>query len=270
MASQHHRTTVLKKYETLHVQIDNGIYRLTFNRPEKKNAISLKMFEEVPKALKEAGDNDNVVICYITGAGDYYSSGNDINNFTARPDIDPADQAKHANDVTRKFVAAFIDFPKPLIAGLNGPAIGIATTTLGLYDTVYASDRATLHTPFIPLGLCPEGCSSYIFPRIMGQARASEILMFNRKVTATQAADWGLVTEVFPHDRFHDDMETRLRRYSAFPKQSMILSKQLIRGFQKEMLHKVNERELNLVKQLMQSEDAKNAIVAFLSRKSKM
>lgn len=269
-AQQRHHTTATSKYETLDVQIEKGICRLKFNRPDKKNAVNMKMYEEIPEALKEAGDDENVVICYVTGAGDYYSSGNDLSNFIKYQTDNPADLAKRSRVILRNFVAAIIDFPKPLIAGLNGPAIGIAATPLGLFDTVYASDRATLHCPFSALGQSPEGCSSYTFPRIMGQAKASELLLFNKKITANQAFDLGLVTEVFPHDRFHSEVELRLQRYSQFPKQSMILSKRLIRGFDKETLHRVNEMECELLEQLWQSEECMNAILQFFSRHSKL
>ncbi len=119
----------------------------------------------------------------------------------------------------RRFVSAFIDFPKPLLAAVNGPAVGIPVTSLGLCDVVFASDRATFHTPFASLGQSPEGCSSYIFPKIMGQAKANEVLLFGRKLTAQEAFDRGLVTEIFPDSSFQEDLQKKLDQYSQLPRQ---------------------------------------------------
>ncbi|XP_009277457.1 PREDICTED: enoyl-CoA delta isomerase 2, mitochondrial isoform X4 [Aptenodytes forsteri] len=154
-------------YETILVTTKNNITKIMFNRPDRKNAINHKMYREIIKALEEAGKDDST-IAVITGNGDYYSSGNDLNNFT---NIQPGEMEKMAKDgavLLKEFVGHFIDFPKPLIAVVNGPAIGISVTVLGLCDIVYASDRATFHSPFSQLGQSPEGCSSYLFPKIMG------------------------------------------------------------------------------------------------------
>ncbi|XP_035751801.1 enoyl-CoA delta isomerase 2 isoform X2 [Egretta garzetta] len=157
-------------YETILVTTKNNITKIMFNRPDRKNAINHKMYREIIKALEEAG-KDDCTIAVITGNGDYYSSGNDLNNFT---NIQPGEMEKMAKDgalLLKEFVGHFIDFPKPLIAVVNGPAIGICVTVLGLCDIVYASDRATFHSPFSQLGQSPEGCSSYLFPKIMGLAK---------------------------------------------------------------------------------------------------
>lgn len=111
----------------------------------------------------------------------------------------------------------FIDFPKPLIAVVNGPAVGISVTLLGLFDVVYASDRATFHTPFSHLGQSPEGCSSYIFPKMMGPSKAAEMLIFGKKLTAREALAQGLVTAVFPDDTFQKEVWARLKAYAKLP-----------------------------------------------------
>ncbi|NXL68561.1 ECI2 isomerase, partial [Chordeiles acutipennis] len=133
-------------YGTIIVTTKNNITKIMFNRPDKKNAINRKMYREIIKALEEAGKDDST-IAVITGNGDYYSSGNDLNIFT---NIQPGEVEKMANDgavLLKEFVGHFIDFPKPLIAVVNGPAVGICVTVLGLCDVVYASDRvSTLHS----------------------------------------------------------------------------------------------------------------------------
>ncbi|KAG8442441.1 hypothetical protein GDO86_011285 [Hymenochirus boettgeri] len=259
----------LQNYETLKVFSEDNITKIFLNRPEKKNAITLKMYEEIVDALEEA-EKDESVFAVLTGYGDYFCSGNDLNNFT---NIPPEGKEKMANDsavILEKFVSKFIDFPKPLIAVINGPATGISVTVLGLFDLVYATDRATFHTPFSQLGQSPEGCSSYTFPRIMGLGKATEVLLFNKKLTAQEACNVGLVTEVFPDCSFQQEVWQRLKSYSCLPKNSLALSKQLIRANEKEKLHAVNHQECERLKERWLSEECMNAIISFFQKRAKL
>ncbi|XP_048448628.1 enoyl-CoA delta isomerase 2-like, partial [Rhincodon typus] len=152
------------------------------------------------------------------GNGDYYCSGNDLSNFT---DIGPEgieQKSKNSGELLKRYVSHYIDFPKPLIGVINGPAVGVAVTVLGLFDAVYATDKATFHAPFSKLGQSPEGCSSYTFPKIMGTSKANEILLFNKKLTAAQACELGLVTEVFPDSTFQKEVWKKLHAYAKLPK----------------------------------------------------
>ncbi|NXE97489.1 ECI2 isomerase, partial [Menura novaehollandiae] len=256
-------------YETIIVTTKNNITKIMFNRPDRKNAINYQMYREIMKALEEAGKND-CTIAVITGNGDYYSSGNDLNNFA---NIQPGEMEKMAKDgavLLKDFVGHFIDFPKPLIAVINGPAVGICVTVLGLCDLVYASDRATFHSPFSQLGQSPEGCSSYLFPKIMGLAKASEMLLFNKKLTAAEACAQGLVTEVFPDSSFQKEVWARLEAYASLPKNSLAVSKQLLRSTEKEKLHAVNSKECEVLTERWLSDECVNAIVSFFQKKSKL
>ncbi|NWH82265.1 ECI2 isomerase, partial [Piaya cayana] len=256
-------------YDTILVTTKNNITKIMFNRPDKKNAISRKMYGEIIKALEEAGKDDSA-IAVITGNGDYYSSGNDLNNFTSGLAGAVEKMAKDGAALLKEFVDHFIDFPKPLIAVVNGPAVGIAVTLLGLCDVVYASDRATFHTPFSQLGQSPEGCSSYLFPKIMGLAKASEVLLFNKKLTAAEACAQGLVTEVFPDMTFQKEVWKRLEAYASNPKNSLAVTKQLLRSMEKEKLHAVNSKECEVLMERWLSEECLNAISTFLTQRSKL
>ncbi|KAL2791284.1 enoyl-CoA delta isomerase 2 isoform 2, partial [Daubentonia madagascariensis] len=203
-------------YETLVVTSEDGITKIMLNRPTKKNAMNTQMYHEIMLAL-EAASKDDSSITVLTGNGDYYSSGNDLTNFTDIPSGGAEEKAKNSAILLRNFVGCFIDFPKPLIAMVNGPAVGISVTTLGLFDAVYATDRATFHTPFSHLGQSPEGCSSYTFPKIMSSSKATEMLIFGKKLTAREACAQGLVTEVFPDSTFQKEVWTRLKAYAKLP-----------------------------------------------------
>lgn len=256
-------------YETLIVTTDNNITKIMFNRPEKKNAINHKMYREIINALQEAAKDDSTIAVF-TGNGDYYTSGNDLNNFSNVQPSEMKKMAKDAAELLKEFVGSFIDFPKPLIAVVNGPAVGISVTLLGLFDVVYASDRATFHTPFSQLGQSPEGCSSYLFPKIMGSAKANEMLLFNKKLTASEACALGLVNEVFPDSTFQKEVWARLKAYASLPKNSLAVSKQLLRNIEKEKLHAVNSQECEVLTERWLSDECLNALVTFFQRKSKL
>ncbi|XP_064797984.1 enoyl-CoA delta isomerase 2, mitochondrial [Oncorhynchus masou masou] len=256
-------------FDTLLVSTEDNITTIRLNRPQKKNAITVEMYNEVIKALEQAGKDDSV-ITVITGSGDFYCSGNDLTNFTKIPEGGIEQMAKNAGELLREFVKAFIDFPKPLVAVVNGPAVGVSVTLLGLFEIVYATERATFHTPFSQLGQSPEGCSSYTFPKIMGNAKASEMLLFNKKLSAVQACAQGLVTEVFPDSSFQTEVATRLKAYAKLPRNSLALSKQLIRGTEKERLHTVNDQEVERLVERWLSDECMQAIMSFFQAKAKL
>ncbi|XP_008505605.2 enoyl-CoA delta isomerase 2 isoform X1 [Equus przewalskii] len=257
------------RYETLVVTSEDGITKIMLNRPSKKNAVNLQMYQEIVLALKAASQDDST-ITVLTGNGDYYSSGNDLTNFTNTSPGEIQEKAKNSLILVREFVGCFIDFPKPLIAVVNGPAVGIAVTLLGLFDIVYASDRATFHTPFSRLGLHPEGCSSYTFPKIMGPTKATEMLIFGKKLTAEEACAQGLVTEVFPDRTFQKEVWTRLKAYAKLPSNVLRISKQVIRNREKEKLHSVNVEENSVLQGTVLSDEAVNAVMNFLSKRAKL
>uniref|UniRef100_A0A8C6MPK3 Delta(3)-Delta(2)-enoyl-CoA isomerase n=1 Tax=Mus spicilegus TaxID=10103 RepID=A0A8C6MPK3_MUSSI len=249
------------------VTSEDGITKITFNRPTKKNAISFQMYLDIMHALKNAS-TDNSVITVFTGTGDYYSSGNDLKNL-----INDAgeiqDVVATSTKILREFVNCFIDFPKPLVAVVNGPAVGIAVTILALFDAVFASDRATFHTPFSQLSQFPEACSTYMFPKIMGPTKAAEMLLFGKKLTAREAWAQGLVTEVFPESTFETEVWTRLKTYAKLPPNVMRISKELIRKHEKQKLYTVNAEKCAAALERMPREEYAKALRNFLFRKAK-
>ncbi|XP_021944602.1 enoyl-CoA delta isomerase 2 [Folsomia candida] len=257
-----------EEFDGLLVTIKGGIKTITLNRPAKKNALNMEMYEKIAAALRDSNDDDAVNIVVLTGSGDYFCSGNDLANFMNV--TDPLAMAKEAKEFLQKYVAAYIDLKKPLIALINGPAVGIAVTVLGLCDAVFSTDKATFTTPFSSLGQSPEGCSSYIFPRVMGYAKASELLFFNQKFTARQAEECGLITQVFPNDRLQAEAWKRINDMAELPVKSLIFSKELVRGRERQLLHEVNRMECERLQERWTSEDCMNAIMKFFSKKSKM
>lgn len=250
---------------------DHG-FVIRFNRPTKKNSITLEMYETMIKYLKEAAERDDVHYMVLTGTGDFFSSGNDLGNFMNRLNtgLSPEVLAREASDLVRKYVAAFINFPKPAVALVNGPSIGVSCTVLGLFDFVYASDKAFFHTPFTLLGLNPEGCSSYTFPRTMGVARASRVLLLNEKLSAQEAKACGFVTDMFPHASFHEETKKRLQQLSKLPPKSLQYSKGLVRDPIWADLHKANDQECDRLTERFVSAEAMQAVMNFFKDKGKL
>ncbi|CAJ0582636.1 unnamed protein product, partial [Mesorhabditis spiculigera] len=223
----------------------------------------------IKEGLKYAQTNPNVTIAVLTGTGNYYCSGNDLSNFAAAATKDAAGvkaMAEEAKVVLRDYVKAYIDYDKPLVALINGPAIGISVTVLALFDAVYATNKATFQTPFAQVGQSPEGASAYTFPLLMGPTRAAEFLLFGRKLSALEAKEFGLVNEVFEEGTFAQQTSSLLANYSSLPPESMRESKKLLRKIHKDNLYK---EECDLICDRWQSAECKNAIVSFLSKSKK-
>ncbi|KAL6439497.1 hypothetical protein ACFW04_003957 [Cataglyphis niger] len=149
--------------------LNNGIQKVVLNKPAKKNALSIAMYKELTILLNKSAKNEEVLIFALTANGDFFSSGNDI-GAVMEMELTPTTM-ENANLTVKDFIDAIIMYPKLLIAVVNGPAIGIASTILGIFDIVYASDKAYFQTPFSSLGLVAEGCSTYTFPRLLGLSK---------------------------------------------------------------------------------------------------
>jgi peroxisomal 3,2-trans-enoyl-CoA isomerase len=190
------------------------------NRPKKYNALNHGMYEGIIKALETSASQDRVKAVLFKASGNMFSSGNDLTMFTSNPQGLTLEQLADAGAVIlENFVNAFLTYPKPVVAAVQGPAVGIAVTILGLCDLVYVSETTTLHTPFTALGQSPEACSSALFPRIMGPARANALLLLGEKIGAQDAVSSGLATACFGVGDFdkqvQDKVEYVFRRWSG-------------------------------------------------------
>ncbi|KAF6202791.1 hypothetical protein GE061_003194 [Apolygus lucorum] len=251
--------------EEVLVAYKDGLQIITFNRPKKLNSISLESYDRLTEALKEAVERDDVKITVVTGAGSYFSAGNDFSN---PPTEDMEGTLRKNLAVLSKFMNTLIDHPKLLVAVVNGPAIGIAVTMLSHFDLIYASEKATFHTPFSSLGLCAEGCSSYMFPRVLGKSLAAKMLYFNYKMSAIEAKEVGFVAELFNINSLAKIYED-LKSYTNLPVNSLMASKRLLRKHDREALKAVNAFELEELIERFMSEDFLNAMMQMMSKRSK-
>lgn len=232
---------------------------LSLARPKQKNALNLQMYHEVGDALVEIGKDARARGVILTGQGDYYSSGNDLANFSQL--MHPRTMAANAKEVCYTFVDAFVTFPKPMIAAVNGPSIGIATTTLGLCDVRICTPSATFNTPFKKLGQAPEGCSSFMFPRILGEQVARDLLDGGATLTANEALKVKFVSEVVPAEklleRAFELSQMELKRFTTAEPE--LLAK----------LQATNRNEVEILERKWVSEECFTALEGYLRSRNK-
>eukprot|EP00753_Platysulcus_tardus_P016535 PLAT5808.1.p1 GENE.PLAT5808.1~~PLAT5808.1.p1 ORF type:complete len:227 (+),score=113.29 PLAT5808.1:431-1111(+) len=226
----------------------------------------MDMYGAISDALGEADASDDVQVTVLTGAGDWFCSGNDLSNFDAVPG-DLHAFADEAHDILRRFVGSFIDSRKPIVAGINGPAVGIGVTMTALCDVSYASHHATFHTPFVSLGQSPEAVSSAIFPALMGESKACEMLLMGRKLSAVEAEQRNLLAAVFEKGDFNAQLAAQVARLAAAPRNALLRSRELVRAPKRAAWHAANDAECELLRELWTSEECMTAVMSFLTRK---
>lgn len=246
-----------------------GLLTIQLNRPTKLNAFTVEMYESITTALERSKAQETVKAVLLKSSGPYFSSGNDLSVFTSNPDgLLPKELADKGATLLEHFINAFITYPKPLVAAVQGPAVGIATTILGLCDLVYVKETATFHTPFTSLGQTPEACSSLLFPRIMGPARANAMLLLGEKFSAKEAVEAGLATAVFGAADFDTQVQTKVDLLLSRYPQAVQRSKALVhsRANVKE-LQEINHVECQTLKELWVGPECIDAILKFQARK---
>ena len=237
--------------------------RLCFNRPDKKNAITVAMYKALADGLVEADRNDSVRAVLFESAGDIYSAGNDIADFMAG---DPARDDPHATPEVVRFLEAIATAEKPLVAAVQGPAVGVGVTMLLHCDIVYASEKATFHAPFVDLALVPEAASSLLLPRIAGHQRTAEMFLLGRKIDAERAAAFGFVNEVVAPDALAETAHGAALALSEKAPRSLKLSKRLMKGDREDILKHMREEGEHFAAQL-KSPEFMEAGMAFMQKR---
>jgi len=242
------------------VEEQAGICRLTLSRPARKNALTLKMYDELARALGKAAGDPSARVVLVRGAGGSFTSGNDLGDFMRSP---PSGE----DSPVFRFLAQLVAFEKPLVAQVEGHAIGIGTTLLLHCDLVYASESARLQLPFVNLGLVPEAASSLLLPRIVGHARAAELLYFGEPFDAHTAHALGLVNAVLPVEKLAGEVDARLRKLAEKPPAALRETKRLLKaGAADDVRARMGLEGASFVERLRSPEVAE-AIAAFFEKR---
>ncbi len=243
----------------------NGVYTIEIARPEKKNALTVAMYQAMADGLLAASADAAVRAVLITGQPGIFTSGNDIEDFMARP---PGSGGSHIGDSpVFQFMRALLECDKPVVAAVTGGAIGIGTTMLLHCDFVYVSDEARLAMPFVSLGLVPEFASSLLVPQLMGQRRAAEKLLTGEPFTAEQAVECGLANAVLPASEVATHARRVAERFNALPPSAVREAKRLMREPQREVILKTIAVEGELFAARLRSPEAMEAFQAFFQKR---
>lgn len=242
------------------IDSSDNVMTLTLNRVDKKNSFTQAMYAACADALEQASADAAVRSVVIQGHASIFSAGNDIADFLHQP---PADQ----NAPVFRFLRAIATFPKPLVAAVCGPAVGIGTTLLLHCDLIYAGDNAAFSMPFVNLGLCPEAGSSLLVPQLMGYQRAAEVLLMGDPFTAETALEMGLVNRIVPPTEANALAQAQARKLAAKPLSSLIETKRLMKQGQSKVLLERIAEEGQSFGRFLGAPAAKEAFGAFMEKR---
>ncbi|MEX8520504.1 MAG: enoyl-CoA hydratase [Leptothrix sp. (in: b-proteobacteria)] len=239
----------------------NGVATLEIARPEKKNALTLAMYQAMADALVAAQADSAVRAVLITGQPGIFTSGNDLEDFMQRP-------PQGMDSPVFRFMQALLDCDKPVVVAVTGAAIGIGTTLLLHCDFVYVSDEARLAMPFVGLGLVPEFGASLLVPQLMGARKAAEKLLLGDPFTGDDAVECGIANAVLPAGEVLPHARRVAERFNALPPGAVRDSKRLLRAPQREALRTVIAEEARLFAERLRSPEAQEAFQAFFQKRS--
>jgi enoyl-CoA hydratase/carnithine racemase len=237
-----------------------SILRLQLNRPAKKNAMTSDMYLTLAGLLNEATKNEEIRVVILHGAGDSFTAGNDLEDFLKNP-------PKPGESAQERFVAALMNFEKPLIAAVHGVAVGSGTTMLTHCDFVYAAETTRFQLPFINLAIVPELGSSYSIPASIGYMAAAELFLLGIPFNGRRAAELGLVTRVVPEDNVLATAMETARALAEKPAVAMQASKKLLKRWSREQTAAAIKVETLEFGARVRSDEAREAMNAFLQKR---
>lgn len=248
--------------DKVEVFVEQGIMHIKLNRPRQKNALSLDMYAKLGNSVREGSTDSAVRVILVYGADGIFTSGNDLSDFSRhKGNLSPEENP------TPKFMRALLECDKPVVAAVQGPAVGIGTTMLLHCDLVYADSSAYFQMPFAKLGLCPEFASSVVLPRLMGHARAAELLYFSESFSAEVAREVGIVNQVFPADQFMTRVLERCVQLTKQPASGLRATKQLLKKDIRATAESIMEREQELFRAGLKSPEFGEAVAAFMEKR---
>jgi enoyl-CoA hydratase/carnithine racemase len=245
---------------TIKTATRNGVTTIEIARPEKKNALTAAMYEDMVDALSKAAADEAVRAVLITGQPGVFTAGNDLEDFLQRPPQD-------ADAPVAQFMRALIDLDKPVVAAVTGLAIGIGTTMLLHCDFVYVSEDARLATPFVSLGLVPEFASSLLMQSLMGHCRAAEKLLLGDPFTGQAAVECGLANAVLPAAEVVNHARRVAERFNALPAGAVRDTKRLMRRAGRDAVLEQMQAESAVFGARLHGPEAKAAFQAFFAKR---
>lgn len=243
------------------VRQEERVCYINFNRPERKNALSLAMYAALANEIIAANADIAIRVLVLGGTDDFFTSGNDLLDFMNDPQI------RDDHPVVR-FMRALQDSAKPVVAIVRGHAIGIGTTLLLHCDLVYAASDARMQLPFVGLGLCPEYASSYLLPRLVGHQKAAELFLLGHAFSGADAAEWGLVTAAVSSDKLTEYAAEKILALAAQPPAAVKRTKALLKQSNRSSIEVALLAEFIGFAEGLHSDECKESVTAFFEKRA--
>ncbi|HEX7877718.1 MAG TPA: enoyl-CoA hydratase-related protein [Sphingobium sp.] len=235
----------------------DGVVEIHIDRPDKKNALTAAMYRAMTAALADASARADIGAVLFAGKGDAFCAGNDLKDFTQGP---------QGGEAAFAFIRAIAAFEKPVVAAVQGLAVGVGTTMLFHCDLVYAASDARFIMPFVNLGIVPEAGSSLLAPATLGYAKAAAMLLLGDPMDAEAADRAGLVSAIVPADGLLDHARAKAAALMAKPPQALAATRRLLKGDTSALLQRIDE-EARLFGEMLESAEAQEAFAAFFEKR---
>ncbi len=255
-------------FEFILTEVSDRVGTITLNRPDKLNAFAGTMRQEVSQAVRDLAADDQVRVLVITGAGRAFCAGADIGYMKELTEAEDVDSFRALVEAGREVVTLIRDTPKPVIAAVNGPAAGGGANLALSCDMRIASERATIGQTFNRIGLHPDWGGSYFLPRLVGAAKALELVFSAEMISAEEAHRLGIFNEVVPHDDLAETARVWATTLAAKPPMALALAKKAIYASENHSLDRMLDVELENQLACFRSEDAREGLQAFLEKRS--
>ncbi len=253
------------EYKDIELIREGGVALITLNRPEVLNALSERMKVELIHALKETEEDEDIRVMILTGRGRAFCAGADLNRFVEFQEKDK-DHKKKTRFGSLDLPRAFIQYPKPIIAAINGPAYGFGFTVTLTCDIRLASERANFSCAFVRIGVTPEFCSTYFLPRLIGYGKAAELVFTARPFDAREALEIGTINRVFPHHRLMPEAKKMAEKIASMPFTAVQKSKEILRHGLQSTLDQVIQHESMVFLDSMKTEEHQLALGKLLAQ----
>jgi 2-(1,2-epoxy-1,2-dihydrophenyl)acetyl-CoA isomerase len=261
----------MSEYETVNVHRDGAAATVELNRPDTLNAWNGQLGDDLLAAITAVAEDDGVRAVVITGAGRAFSAGADLRDVSSRENLTPEGHPDLHRILTERYhpiITAIRTMPKPVLAAVNGPAVGIGLSLALAADLVVATESAYFLLAFVNIGLVPDGGSSLFVPTRVGFARASEMALLGERISAAQALDWGLINRVVDADAFAGEVATLRDRLAAGPTRSYAGAKRELNHWLHTRMEEQLALEADIQQEMAGSPDFAEGVAAFTEKRS--
>jgi 2-(1,2-epoxy-1,2-dihydrophenyl)acetyl-CoA isomerase len=252
-------------YETIDLDVRDGVAHLTLNRPDAANGINLQLAQDVMEATLAIAADPAARVVLLTGAGKMFCGGGDVKGFADRDDLPT--YLRETLGPLHVAITNLVRGDAPVVAAVQGSAAGAGMGFVGASDLVVAAESAKFVMAYTGVGLTPDGSSSWFLPRMVGLRRALELTFTNRVLTAAEALDWGLITQVVPDDQLLDDAGALAARLAAGPARALAAAKRLLHTSLEETLESHLAREAEAISAASGTPEGIEGIAAFVGKR---